>query len=281
MAQGVPLNLDKGVVDGFGEQWNDFDQTAVSDEVLQRDFDAYFRPFRWDLVNGNSVGFDMGCGTGRWAKRLAPRVGHLHCIEPSNALDVARRMLSGFSNVSFHQGGFSSNVLPPDSMDFGICIGVLHCIPDPAAGIKDCAAMLKPGAPFLAYTYYRFDDRPLWFRAIWRVSDVLRRGVSRLPFVVRKTITNTIATLVYWPAARLALLAERAGLNIANWPLSHYRHKPFYAMRTDAIDRFGTRLEYRFTRAELTTMMQAAGLTDVRFSDQSPFWCVCAVKAKA
>ena len=43
--------------------------------------------------------------------------------------------------------------------------------------------------------------------------------------------------------------------------------------RTDALDRFGTRLEKRFTRAEVALMMQSAGLSEIRFSDAPPYWC--------
>ena len=46
-------------------------------------------------------------------------------------------------------------------------------------------------------------------------------------------------------------------------------------MRTDALDRFGTRLEHRFSKAEVESMMTAAGLGDVRFSDRVPFWVAC------
>ena len=43
-------------------------------------------------------------------------------------------------------------------------------------------------------------------------------------------------------------------------------------MRTDALDRFGTRLEQRFTRAEITAMMAAAGLERITFSESVPHW---------
>ena len=43
-------------------------------------------------------------------------------------------------------------------------------------------------------------------------------------------------------------------------------------MRTDALDRFGTRLEKRFTRKEIAQMMKLAGLERIAFSD-SPCWC--------
>ena len=39
------------------------------------------------------------------------------------------------------------------------------------------------------------------------------------------------------------------------------------------MDRLGTRLEWRFTRAEIETMMKRAGLERIRFNDHAPFWC--------
>jgi hypothetical protein len=40
-------------------------------------------------------------------------------------------------------------------------------------------------------------------------------------------------------------LVEQLGCSVANWPLSAYRWRSYYNMRTDALDRFGTRLEHR------------------------------------
>jgi hypothetical protein len=44
-------------------------------------------------------------------------------------------------------------------------------------------------------------------------------------------------------------------------------------MRTDALDRFGTRLEQRFTRVEIKKTMEFAGLVNIKFSEEIPFWC--------
>jgi hypothetical protein len=51
-------------------------------------------------------------------------------------------------------------------------------------------------------------------------------------------------------------------------------------MRTDALDRFGTRLEQRFTRPEITQMMENAGLENIRFSDGLPYWTAIGWKKK-
>jgi hypothetical protein len=130
----------------------------------------------------------------------------------------------------------------------------------------------------LVYIYYAFDQRPAWFRLLWRISNVLRRGIARVPFRLKSAITDIIAAVVYWPLARSARLFERLGRDVAHWPLSAYRSASFYSMRTDALDRFGTRLEHRMTRDQIKAMMEAVGLRDVRFSDAVPFWCALGYK---
>ena len=158
-------------------------------------------------------------------------------------------------------------------MDFGYSLGVLHHIPDPQAGLRACVETLKEGAPFLVYLYYAFDNRPPWFRAVWRASDLLRRWISAAPEPLRYAASQLLALTVYWPLARVARAAERRGRSVENWPLAVYRDRSFYAMRTDALDRFGTNLEHRFTADQVRALMTAAGLTDVVVSDSVPYWC--------
>jgi len=124
------------------------------------------------------------------------------------------------------------------------------------------------------YVYYAFDNRPLWFKFIWRISDYFRRLISAMPHRFKLLLTNTIAILVYLPLSRLALMAEKVGINAHNFPLHYYRNRRLYTLRTDSRDRFGTSLELRFTKEQLKFMMTEAGLEDIRFSDLAPFWCV-------
>ena len=254
-------NLNSQTVASFGDEWRRYQQSSLSEDEHQRMFDAYFDVFPWDELPDRPVGFDMGCGSGRWAKKVAPRVGHLNCIDPSaEALAVAKRNLANQSNVSFLESGVSDNPLDGESQDFGYSLGVLHHVPNTAAALHDCVRFLKPGAPFLVYLYYSFDNRPSWYRLIWRMSEAGRAVVSRCPPTLKSAVTDTVAAAVYWPLARLALVGEKFGCGVSNWPLSSYRALSFYTMRTDARDRFGTPLEQRFSRDEVSAMMVAAGL---------------------
>lgn len=274
-------NIDAATVEGFGEEWDSYDQTALTENEWLELFERYFAIFPWGDLPQGAEGFDLGCGSGRWAAGVSPRVGKLNCIDPSDkALAVARRRLGAASNVAFYHAGVDEIPLGDGSQDFGYALGVLHHIPDTAAAMADCVRKLKPGAPFLVYLYYAFDNRPAWFRALWRLSDLGRKVICRLPFSVRKGVTTLIATLAYWPMARLAQLLERLGFNIERLPLSPYRKSSFYTMRTDALDRFGTRLEQRFTRNQIGAMMRGAGLDDIRFSTGVPYWVAIGTRSR-
>ena len=272
-------NLDLSTVASFGDEWSRFDQQAMSKQEAQRRFLEYFGIFPWQDLPSDAEGFDMGCGSGRWARFVAPRVGRLHCIDPSDrALRVARQVLADKNNLVFHQGSVAASGLPPSSQDFGYSLGVLHHVPDTAAAIQSCAALLKPNAPLLLYLYYAFDNRPGWFRIIWRVSNIIRLLIHRLPARIKQLVTDLIAVVIYWPLARFAFLLDSFGLPVDELPLSYYRTYSFYTMRTDARDRFGTPLEQRFTREKIIAMCQAAGLTELRFSSNAPYWCVVGLK---
>jgi SAM-dependent methyltransferase len=181
--------------------------------------------------------------------------------------------------VTYHLHSVAKIPLPSQALDFAFSLGVLHHVPDPEAAVASIADKLKPGAPFLIYLYYAFDNRPVWYRLIWRVTDLARFVVSRLPHPLQWTISQSIAALVYWPLARFAQFMSRHGRSVATFPLAYYADKSFYVMRTDAYDRFCTRLEKRFRRSEVEHMLTCAGFKDVVFSDRQPFWCAVGIKS--
>ena len=266
-------NIDKKTVEDFGEEWNKYNQSSIPDEDLKKSWNQYFDMFSFEELSNDSEGFDMGCGSGRWAKFVANKVHLLNCVDPSEkALNVAKRNLSNFSNIRYFNASVNDNILKENSQDFGYCLGVLHHIPDTLEGIKACAKLLKKDAPFLLYLYYNFENRSSFFKLIWRLSDFIRKIISSLSPKTKIFITSIIAYLIYYPLARFAFISEKLGIDVSNLPLSDYRNKSFYFMKTDALDRFGTRLEKRFSKDEIKRMLQEAGFRDIRFSKNMPFW---------
>ena len=272
-------NLHKATIVGFGNEWEYFDQSSLEDAEREDIFNDYFKIFPWDILPENPKGFDLGCGSGRWAMLVADKVGHLDCIDPSEkALDVAKANLLLKKNVDFLLASVDLIPLPDNSQDFGYSLGVLHHIPDTFSALKSCVTKLKTGAPFLLYLYYSFDNRSPWYKLLWNISDILRRFIYILPESIKRRITDLIALTIYLTLARLSLLIEFIGINSKYMPLYYYRNKSFYTMRTDARDRFGTPLEQRFSKEQIKKMMVDSGLTQIQFSDNAPYWCVVGIK---
>lgn len=272
-------NIDVKTVSAFGEEWNYFDQSTLTQVEQLKMFNSYFAIFPWDSLPEEPEGFDFGCGSGRWASIVAPRVGLLHCIDASEkALSVTKKKLSDMLNIKYHLTDNDELPLHRHSQDFGYALGVLHHIPDTRSALRECVMTLKPGAPFLVYLYYAFDNRSMLYRVIWKLSDAVRRLVCWLPETLRRNITDAIALVVYYPLARFSALLNMIGINTGFIPLSYYKNLSYYTMRTDSRDRFGTRLEQRFTRDQIVEMMTTVGLERIRISDMPPYWCAVGIR---
>ncbi len=96
----VENNLDVATVKSFGDKWTRFDQSELPSAEANRICNEYFAVFQCDLPK-NASSFNMWCGSGRYAKFMAPRVAHLYCIDHSSFLEVAKLALSSAANVSF------------------------------------------------------------------------------------------------------------------------------------------------------------------------------------
>jgi len=272
-------NIDKKTVSSFGSEWATYDQHSLDNQEAQEIFSSYFSLVPPNFLSDSTVAVDVGCGSGRWAKQLAASVGRLILVDPAApALEVARNALASRSNCEFRCESVGAIGLPEESADLVYSLGVLHHIPDTQAGINECVRLLKPRGAFLVYLYYKMENRPRWYKVLWRCSEVIRGSISRLPVRLRRVITDPIALFVYWPLARLARLATRVTGRQLNLPLAFYRDKSFYVMRTDALDRFGTPLEKRFTRNEIESMLTKAGLARIQFREDEPYWCAIGFK---
>jgi len=273
-------NLDQATVEGFGKEWSSFSHENFSDMERKELFEKYFHIFPWHDLPENPEGADIGCGSGRWAMVVADKVHRLHLVDASMAaLEVAEKNLSAHENIIFHHRSVGDLPFLPESLDFAYSLGVLHHVPDTKGAIRSIARALKPGAPCLIYLYYALDNRPLLYRMLWRFSDMFRLCIAPLPYPLRYAISQVIAMVVYFPLARLAKILDTMGIMPQSFPLAFYRHTSFYVMRTDALDRFGTRLEQRFSRQAIKKMLLEAGLENPVFSEKMPYWVAVAKKA--
>ena len=265
-------NIDEKVVEEFGEEWLKFHD--FSDEMISKSVDEYFDILNDKMINKNTYVIDIGCGSGRWAKVIASKAGFVEAVDPSNAIFAAAKLLKNIDNVRLTKASINTLPFGDETFDFAMAIGVLHHIPDTQQAMKDCVKKIKRGGYFYIYLYYNISHRGFLTRSAFAITNILRRGISRLPAGIKKFICDIIAAIIYLPLVTISRFFNWLGMkHIAKrLPLADYNNKAFFIMRNDALDRFGTRLEQRFTLKQVEEMMIASGLSEIMISNGTPYW---------
>ncbi len=125
--------------DQIADQWDTLRSGYFQEEVRQSALaKAYLRP--------EMVVADVGGGTGFLSAGLAPLVSRVHLLDGSPAmLEVARKNLMSFENITYQQSESLALELPDACMDAVFANMYLHHCPDPLAAIREMVRVLKPG----------------------------------------------------------------------------------------------------------------------------------------
>jgi SAM-dependent methyltransferase len=267
-------NIDKSTVDSFGQEWKAFHEFNETD--LKRLGDSYFDIITNEMIDASkTIAADFGCGSGRWAKYIAPRVKKIAAIDPSDAIFAADELLAETPNAELFKASIGSLPFEDNYFDFGFSLGVLHHIPDTTQAMKDCVQKIKPGGYFLVYLYYDFEDRGWLFKTLYKISNAIRKPISKMKPGSKRFVCDILAVLFYMPFVLLSRLLRFFGVSKrirSKIPLHGYEHTTFYIIRNDSLDRFGTPLEQRFSKSQIQNMMTESGLTDIIFGKEIPFW---------
>lgn len=278
------MSKNNNVIRDFGDEWERFnflDEKKL--QSLREQFNKYIAPLPKELLSRDDLIIaDFGAGTGRWSYFLKDFATKLYAVEPAEkAIRVLTSRFRDDSKVVLLHESVESNQIPEKSLDLAVSLGVLHHIADTQGAIQKVAEKIKPGGTFLGYLYYSLENKPLLYRALWRLSDFIRKVISRLPKKFKLVLADAIALTTYLPLATISRILEKFGISVDSVPLHHYKDLSFHVMRNDALDRFGTTLEQRFTQAQILEMLTSAGFTQksIRFSSEEPFWTFSANKS--
>src|SRR5436190_4879154 len=232
-------NIDTEVVKSFGEEWNKFH--TFSSSTIAKICEEYFDIIDPSIVNENTYMIDIGCGSGRWSEYFLDKAGFIEAVDPSEAIFAADKLLKDKENIRLTRA--SVNTLPwaDETFDFGMSVGVLHHIPNTQQGITECVKKIKKGGYFYTYLYYRLDNRGFLFKSLFRASDILRKGICKLPSGSKNFVCDVLAVVAYMPFVLMAKLFFAMGFKkiAQKIPLSAYANKDFYIIRNDSLDRFG------------------------------------------
>ncbi len=259
----------------FSDEWKKFDRFTEQDIRIAGD--EYFDIVPRTLLDRDSIVLDMGCGSGRWTRYLSGKVGSIDAVDPSEAIFTAAGTHHDLQNVRWSQAGIGAIPFNDGTFDLVVCLGVLHHVPQTAEAMLELARKVKPGGHMLIYLYYDLEGRGPIYRLLFHLTEVLRKLIMRSPAKIKRITCELIAFLIYLPLRTIARLARSLDPK-RRWshllPLSYYHNKSMRILRNDALDRFGTPLGKRFSRSQIGSMMQNAGLTDLQFSPDPPYWHV-------
>src|SRR5215218_10019985 len=99
-------NLDHKTVESFGQEWKKFKD--FSEEEIRIAGEQYFDIVDETILNKEAIVLDLGCGTGRWSKFIAPKVKFIEAVDPSMAVLTAQKTLEPFNNVRITQAAADS-----------------------------------------------------------------------------------------------------------------------------------------------------------------------------
>lgn len=113
---------------------------------------------------------DVGSGTGFVAAGLAPLVKRVYVVDGSVAmLEVAKKNLSAFSNVEYHEADGASLPFPAESLDAVFANMYLHHTTDPLTAIREMIRVLRPGGRLVItdmdehpYTWLKEEMADVW-----------------------------------------------------------------------------------------------------------------------
>jgi SAM-dependent methyltransferase len=243
----------------FAEEWTRW--TALRD-YYERQFLGWVGPVgRADFAG--KVVFEGGCGKGRHTDLVA-RFGAKDIV----AVDLGESALVAFQNTRQLPNAhvvIGDLLHPPvrPVFDLAFSVGVLHHLPDPAAGAAAVASIVREGGRIVYWVYGRENNE--W---ITRFVDPVRRELtSRIPYAPLHAL-STIPAAAIWAAIKLLYAPGADGKGPRHLPYGQYFSSmydfPFDEILSIVFDQLVTPVAYYLPKAEVQAWFDGGGFKDVQ-----------------
>ena len=148
----------------------------------------------WNVISQNRIVLDIGCGIGRVAAELAPRVREVHGIDVSaRMIESALRRCHGLSNVKLMKSsGRDLHEFSDSSIDAALAVDTFPYLHQSGAALvatffAEASRILRPGGDFVIINYSYTGDEASSAREVSRLAgehgfDVIVSGER--PFVI-------------------------------------------------------------------------------------------------
>ena len=272
--------LTQDTVRQFGDSWISHDHLA---SYQSPQFLDWIAPLSATSFEGKTV-LEAGCGKGRHSVLMAAYgVLRLWAVDLSDAVLLAAQYSRDLPQVSCLRADLLRLPLADASQDLVVCVGVLHHLEDPQAGLREFWRVLKPGGSLCLWVYGREGNG--W---ILHLVDPLRKGItSRIPTFWLRPLLLPLSLFLF---ALLKLLygpLTGRGQRTVSWlPYSSYlgyiSKFPFREVEHIVLDHLCTPVAFYLSRPQLEEMFRDLHPAELSFRwHNRNSWNVIATKAAA
>ena len=155
---------------------------------------------------------DIGCGGGILSESLAAAGAEVVAIDATSAvIEVAQRhaATSALSIDYRVQLSDSLATAEPMSYDAVVCMELIEHVPDPAALVRDCHTLLKPGGR-------------AFFSTLTRTALAYALGIVAAEYILNLVPRGTHDYEQFLKPSELAQLGRDAGLSLTDISAMHY-----------------------------------------------------------
>jgi SAM-dependent methyltransferase len=256
---GVPILLaaDLGAVkletaSRFAEEWTRWSELR---DYYEQEFFDWVAPLTATDFAGQTV-LEGGCGKGRHTAIVAA-----HGAKAIVAMDLGESAFVAFAHTRQLP---SAHVVIGDLLnppvravfDLAFSVGVLHHLPDPAAGFASLTSRVRDGGRVAFWVYGQEGNE--W---ITRFVDPVRKAVtSKLPAGFLR-IACLLPAVILWAVIKLFYRPDKNGKGPAKLPYSDYfaamYHYPFDEVHANVFDQLVTPVAYYLREDEVRPWLES------------------------
>ncbi len=246
--------------DSFGPQWRTFAKSQIDTDRTHESAIRFDSEIGWqkEELKGRTI-IEFGSGAGRFVDVASKRSTKLVVgLDATDAVDAAQDNLADRKNVLFVQGDIFSPPFRKECFDFGYSIGVLHHTPDPEAGFRNLAKLIKAQGSIAVSLYdislYARPNRNsikvatlelLWALNVWR-CELFRTVTTRIPSSIFLSYCKSVVLILHAINKIPILRYVRYCL-----PSTCYRHLPVIWSMVDTHDTYATKIVHHYRAKDI------------------------------
>jgi SAM-dependent methyltransferase len=247
----------KKTIKDFGDQWKIHGQ-------LPSDYwthDDMFRDYLCGLIDPieltDSVVAEVGSGSGRIVRMLSrynPRT--IFAIEPSYSVSILERNTRDLKNVTILNT--TGDQFKLRDLDYVVCLGVLHHVPDPISIVKNVYDSLRTGGKFIVWVY-GIEGNEIYYSLYRALSVVTKRLPNRILDIVSDLLQGL--TVAYgWISKNMF----RETLPLSNYIVNVFMPCSRLTRKYIVFDQLNPQYSKYYLREEVFELLHSGGFTDVK-----------------